>query len=370
MTPKTKSSFFRRDDSKPAPSNAPSNSRSDRPARSFDRQDRPNNANRSDRQDRPARSFDRSERPARSFDRQDRPARSFDRQDRPARPAREFGNSHPLTERVDRPARTHRSNESFSPRVEKPKKAFAPKSAALPSEMRLNRFIAQSGVCSRREADQLIKNGEIEVNKVIITELGTKVNSQTDVVTFDGKVLSGQKLIYILMNKPKGYVTTTEDPHAEKTVLDLLKGQVSERVYPVGRLDKNTTGVLLLTNDGDLTRELTHPSFEKRKIYHVFLDRVVEEEHLEALAKGVELEDGMAAADQISYVEGNRKEVGIEIHNGRNRIVRRMFEHFDYQVVKLDRVFFAGFTKDGLRRGFWRPLTDREVAGLKGGKFN
>ncbi|MEG2606835.1 MAG: pseudouridine synthase [Mucinivorans sp.] len=397
MTPKTKSSFFRRDDSRPAPESS-NNSRSERPsrpARSFDRSsDRPARGGSSDR---PARSFDRSsdrsdrparggssDRPARSFDRSSshsdnrpdraaRPARSFDRSsDRQDRPARSSDRSDrpQLTQRVERTERPRRSNESYSPRVDKPKKTLMPQTAALPSSIRLNRFIAQSGICSRREADQLIQNGEIEVNKEIITELGTKVNSLTDVVTYDGKVLSGQKLVYILMNKPKGYVTTTEDPHADKTVIDIIKNQVRERVYPVGRLDKNTTGVLLLTNDGDLTRELTHPSFEKRKIYHVFVDRAVEAEHIEAMASGIELEDGPIAADQISYVDGNRKEVGVEIHSGRNRIVRRMFEHFDYKVVKLDRVYFAGFTKDGLRRGFWRPLTAREVATLKGGNFN
>ncbi|MEG1414680.1 MAG: pseudouridine synthase, partial [Mucinivorans sp.] len=363
---------------------------SDRPARSFDRSSS-HSDNRPDRAARPARSFDRSsdrparggssDRPARSFDRSSshsdnrpdraaRPARSFDRSsDRQDRPARSSDRPQ-LTQRVERTERPRRSNESYSPRVDKPKKTLMPQTAALPSSIRLNRFIAQSGICSRREADQLIQNGEIEVNKEIITELGTKVNSLTDVVTYDGKVLSGQKLVYILMNKPKGYVTTTEDPHADKTVIDIIKNQVRERVYPVGRLDKNTTGVLLLTNDGDLTRELTHPSFEKRKIYHVFVDRAVEAEHIEAMASGIELEDGPIAADQISYVDGNRKEVGVEIHSGRNRIVRRMFEHFDYKVVKLDRVYFAGFTKDGLRRGFWRPLTAREVATLKGGNFN
>lgn len=242
----------------------------------------------------------------------------------------------------------------------------APKSAEGP--VRLNRFIAQSGVCSRREADELISSGAITVNGVVVTELGSKVDTKTDVVEFEGKKLSGEKFVYIIMNKPKGYVTSVEDPHNEDTVITLLKGKVKERVYPVGRLDKNTTGVLLLTNDGALTETLTHPSYERRKIYHVFLDKPCTEEHLELIAKGVELEDGEIHADEISYVEGNRKEVGIEIHSGRNRIVRRIFESLDYNVVKLDRVFFAGFSKMGLRRGFWRYLTPVEIMTLKNDK--
>ena len=235
--------------------------------------------------------------------------------------------------------------------------------------MRLNRFVAQSGVCSRREADDLIAAGRIAVNGAAVTALGTKVDPAKDKITYDGRPLSGERLVYILMNKPKEYVTTVEDPHADRTVIDLLKGKVRERIYPVGRLDKNTTGVLLLTNDGDLTRELTHPSFEKRKIYHVFLDKPVAEEHMAALAAGVELEDGPMQVDQAAYVEQNRKEVGVEIHSGRNRIVRRLFEHLGYRVVKLDRVYFAGFTKEGLRRGFWRELTPAEILKLKAGKY-
>ena len=223
-----------------------------------------------------------------------------------------------------------------------------------------------SGLCSRREADEIIAKGEISVNDVVITELGAKVNPG-DVVVREGKVLKGEKLVYIVMNKPRGVVTTLDDPHAEQTVIDLLNNHVKERVYPVGRLDKSSLGVLMLTNDGDLTKELTHPSYDKKKIYHVFVDRDVEPGDMEMLANGIELEDGFIFADEVSYVEENKREVGIEIHSGRNRIIRRMFEHLGYRVSKLDRVYFAGLTKKGLKRGLWRYLTPSEVSALKGG---
>jgi len=234
--------------------------------------------------------------------------------------------------------------------------------------VRLNRFIAMSGVCSRREADELILAGEVTVNGVVADQLGTKV-MLSDEVRLNGKILKGERKVYIIMNKPKGYITTTDDPHADHTVMDLLKDQVKERVYPIGRLDKNTTGVLLLTNDGELAQELTHPSFEKRKIYHVFLDKPVSEEDLAKLTAGITLEDGEIHADEVSYVDDRKNEVGVEIHSGRNHIVRRMFQHIGYEVEKLDRVFFAGFTKMGLRRGFWRYLTPREVTILKSGSY-
>ncbi len=237
------------------------------------------------------------------------------------------------------------------------------------TDLRLNRFVAQSGVCSRRDADTLIEQGLVTVNGNVVTEFGIRVNPQTDIVEYNGKKLSGEKKVYIIMNKPKGFVTSVEDPHNDKVVIDLLGTKVPQRVYPVGRLDKETTGVLLLTNDGELTRELTHPSFEHKKIYHVFLDKPCNTWDLEALANGIELEDGEIHADEISYVEGNKKEVGIELHSGRNRIVRRMFEHLGYKVMKLDRVYFAGFTKLGLRRSHWRHLTPREVSALKNKKF-
>ncbi len=235
--------------------------------------------------------------------------------------------------------------------------------------MRLNRYIAQSGVCSRRDADALIEQGLVKVNGKIAKELGVQVDTGKDVVEYAGRKLVGEKKVYIIMNKPKGVVTTLEDPHHDRTVIDLLDGRIHQRVYPVGRLDRETTGVLLLTNDGELTNELTHPSFKHKKIYHVFLDKPCVVADLETLANGIELEDGPIHADEISFVEGNKKEVGIEIHSGRNRIVRRMFEHLGYKVVKLDRVFFAGFTKMGLKKGFFRELSPAEVSKLLSKKW-
>ena len=232
-------------------------------------------------------------------------------------------------------------------------------------ETRLNKFIANSGICSRREADKLIADGEVKVNGEVVTSMGYKVTSK-DTVTFKGKEISAEKKVYVLLNKPKGFVTTLDDPHAEKTVISLVQNACKERIYPVGRLDKDTTGLLLFTNDGELTKKLTHPSYEKKKIYHVFLDKEFSQEHLEQVQHGVELEDGPIAADAISYVEADDKtQVGIEIHSGRNRIVRRIFDHLGYRVVKLDRVFFAGLTKKNLPRGKWRFLTEKEVGYLK-----
>ena len=190
-----------------------------------------------------------------------------------------------------------------------------------------------------------------------------------DEVRFNGEIIRGEKLVYILMNKPKGYVTSLEDPHADKTVMDLIKDACTERVYPVGRLDKNSVGVLLITNDGELTRQLTHPSYKKSKIYQVSLDKALTEEDMQRIVDGIELEDGMIYADEVSYVNGSRKEIGIEIHSGRNRIVRRIFESLGYSVQKLDRVYFAGLTKRGLKRGAWRFLTPKEVAMLKSGEY-
>ncbi len=234
--------------------------------------------------------------------------------------------------------------------------------------VRLNRFIAQSGMCSRREADTYIASGVVSVNGKIVTELGTKV-LPTDNVQFHDQTLKGEKKVYIVMNKPKGYATTIEDPHADKIVMDLLKEACHERVYPVGRLDKNSMGVLLFTNDGDLTKRLTHPSFNKKKIYQVTLDKALTKADMDQISKGIELEDGPIAADDISYVKENRKEIGIEIHSGRNRVVRRMFEALGYKVQKLDRVYFAGLTKQKLKRGGWRFLTPVEVGTLKSGAY-
>ena len=235
-------------------------------------------------------------------------------------------------------------------------------------EIRLNRFVAQSGLCSRREADDFIAAGLVSVNGVIVTELGTKV-WPTDVVKFNDERLQGEKNVYLVLNKPKGYVTTLEDDHAEKTVMELVQGACKERIYPVGRLDKNSLGLLLFTNDGDITRQLTHPSLRKKKIYEVTLDKALTRADFEQLAEGITLEDGDIFFDEISYIKDDKKSVGVEIHSGRNRIVRRMFEHLGYKVTKLDRVYYAGLTKKNLKRGAWRFLTSDEVARLKAGRY-
>ena len=235
-------------------------------------------------------------------------------------------------------------------------------------EIRLNRFVAQSGLCSRREADDFIAAGLVSVNGVIVTELGTKV-WPTDVVKFNDERLQGEKNVYLVLNKPKGYVTTLEDDHAEKTVMELVQNACKERIYPVGRLDKNSLGLLLFTNDGDITRQLTHPSLRKKKIYEVTLDKALTRADFEQLAEGITLEDGDIYFDEISYIKDDKKSVGVEIHSGRNRIVRRMFEHLGYKVTKLDRVYYAGLTKKNLKRGAWRFLTSDEVARLKAGRY-
>lgn len=235
--------------------------------------------------------------------------------------------------------------------------------------IRLNKYLANAGVCSRREADEHIQAGLITVNGEVVTELGTKVQ-RTDTVMYQGKPVTLEKKVYILLNKPKDCVTTSDDPQQRKTVMDIVGNVCPERIYPVGRLDRNTTGVLLLTNDGDLASKLTHPKFLKKKVYHVFLDKAVTAHDLQQIAEGIELEDGEIHADAIDYADENDKtQVGIEIHSGKNRIVRRIFEHLGYRVVKLDRVQFAGLTKKNLRRGDWRYLTETEVDMLRMGAF-
>ena len=235
--------------------------------------------------------------------------------------------------------------------------------------IRLNKFLANAGVCSRREADEFITAGVVSVNGEVVTELGTKIK-RSDIVKFHDQPVSIERKVYVLLNKPKDCVTTSDDPQARKTVMDLVKGACSERIYPVGRLDRNTTGVLLLTNDGDLASKLTHPKFLKKKIYHVYLDKNLTKADMEQIAAGIQLEDGEIHADAISYSdEVKRDQVGIEIHSGKNRIVRRIFESLGYKVMKLDRVFFAGLTKKGLRRGEWRYLTEQEVNFLRMGSF-
>ena len=235
--------------------------------------------------------------------------------------------------------------------------------------IRLNKFLANAGICSRREADEFIIAGVVSVNGEVVTELGTKIK-RTDEVKFHDEPVSIERKTYILLNKPKDCVTTSDDPQERKTVMDFVKGACKERIYPVGRLDRNTTGVLLLTNDGDLASKLTHPKYLKKKIYHVYCDKNVTKADLDQIAAGVTLDDGEIHADAISYAsETDKSQVGIEIHSGKNRIVRRIFESLGYKVIKLDRVYFAGLTKKGLRRGDWRYLTEQEVNMLRMGSF-
>ncbi|MDR0907714.1 MAG: rRNA pseudouridine synthase [Rikenellaceae bacterium] len=304
--------------------------------------------------------------------RYDKPERDFNRTERP------YG------ERTERPARPYEKKpygKKFGkPFAKKPREGVMDpgmKPSFYPSytephgdkELRLNRFIAMSGQCSRREADEFIQAGDVTVNGEVVTTLGTKI-SPTDTITFKGQPISSEKKVYILMNKPKGFVTSIDDPHAEKTVMDIVKNACTERIYPVGRLDKSSVGVLLLTNDGDLTERLTHPSHNKRKVYQVTLDAPLTNFDLSRAREGIDLDDGIIIPDAVDFVKpDNRKEVGIEIHSGRNRIVRRIFEELGYGVHKLDRVYFAGLTKKNLKRGQWRFLTDREVAMLKSGRY-
>ena len=260
-------------------------------------------------------------------------------------------------------------DENYDPNAKYSKKkqlAYKRKTQSPDDPVRLNRFLANAGICSRREADELIKAGVVSVNGQVVTQLGTKVIPSSDKVLFHDQPVRSQKLVYILMNKPKDCVTTTDDPQARITVMDIIKDACPERVYPVGRLDRNTTGVLLLTNDGDLAMKLTHPRYEHRKIYQVGLDRPVAPSDLQKISEGIMLEDGPIAADDIAYEDpSDRKVVGIEIHSGRNRIVRRIFESLGYKVMRLDRVYFAGLTKKNVSRGKFRFLTPQEVGFLK-----
>lgn len=348
--------------------------------------------------DRPRRSFDDSDRPRRNFDdNSDRPRRSFDDNDRPRReegdrPRRPFGEK---PRYGDKPAYGEKkfgpkkfgdkkfgdkkfSDRKFSDKPYKPggfrkqddKPASYPKydPAKQTGEIRLNRFLAQSGICSRREADDFITAGLVSVNGQVVTVLGTKV-MPTDEVKFNDSRVQGEKKVYLVLNKPKGYVTSLDDPHAGKTVMELVQGACTERIYPVGRLDKNSLGLLLFTNDGDLTKQLTHPSYQKKKIYQVTLDKPLTRADMDRIAEGITLEDGEIFADEISYVKENKQEVGIEIHSGRNRIVRRIFEFLGYTVTKLDRVYYAGLTKKNLKRGAWRFLAREEVERLKSGQY-
>ncbi|HMO33663.1 MAG TPA: pseudouridine synthase [Lacibacter sp.] len=237
---------------------------------------------------------------------------------------------------------------------------------AAPAAMPLNKFIAHCGVCSRRDAVMLIKEEKVKVNNVVVTEPGYKVQEQDEIKVNGKRVQVQRELVYILLNKPKDYITTSEDPQGRKTIMDLMKGVTPQRIYPVGRLDRNTTGVLLLTNDGELTQKLSHPSFQVKKVYEVTLDRPLEKRDFEQLLQGVTLEDGFIAPDAVGYADAkNKKIIGIEIHSGRNRIVRRMFEHLGYDVKGLDRVLFANLSKKNVDRGKWRHLSEKEVRLLK-----
>ena len=375
----------------------------DRPRRSFgDNSDRPRRSY-GDNSDRPRRSFgEGSDRPRRSFgDNQDRPHRQFGEGN--DRPRRTFGENSDRPRRSAAPRRSFQDNGFTGIRTAsgaklRPRKKSAPAESAadqginrmisrkqviddtqfsdndyvnipVKETVRLNKFIANSGICSRREADNFIQAGVVTVNGEVVTELGTKINIFNDDVRFNGERLKGEKKVYIVMNKPKGYVTTTSDPHAEKTVMELLKGCKS-RVFSVGRLDKNTTGVLMFTNDGEMAEKLTHPSYNKKKIYQVTLNSDLSQEDYEKILGGVTLTDGDIAADELEFIdETDHRKLGIEIHSGKNRIVRRIFESLGYEVKSLDRVYFAGLTKKGLKKGQWRYLTDGEVNILKIGSY-
>ena len=381
----------------------------DRPQRSYnnDRSYRPRYN--SEGGDRPQRSYgnnaggDRPYRPRYNSEGGDRPQRPYGNNaggDRPYRPRynseggdrsqRPYGNNaggdRPFRPRYnsngDRPQRPYGNRDSYSRPIRRtgdydPNAKYSKKKQIEykeqfvdPNEpIRLNKFLANAGVCSRREADEFITAGVVSVNGEVVTELGTKIK-RGDEVKFHDQTVSIERKIYVLLNKPEDTVTTSDDPQARRTVMDLVKGACDERIYPVGRLDRNTTGVLLLTNDGDLASKLTHPKYLKKKIYHVHLDKNLTKADMEQIAAGIQLDDGEIQADAISYTDDFKKdEVGIEIHSGKNRIVRRIFESLGYKVVKLDRVFFAGLTKKGLRRGEWRYLTEQEVNFLRMGHF-
>ena len=365
----------------------------DRPRRRFDDEDRPRRRFDDDKprgerrfDDRPRRRFD-DESPRRRFDDDkprerrfhddDRPRRRFD-EDRPRRrfedderPRRRFDDDRPRggNRRFDdRPRRGFEDEEE--PR--RGRKGYVREKDPLydrpkaTGEIRLNKYLADCGICSRREADDLIKAGCVEVNGEVITTMGYKVKTE-DKVVYGGQTLNREKLRYILLNKPKGYITTSDDPYERDTVMELVKNACPERVYPVGRLDKQTTGLLLFTNDGDLAKKLTHPSSEIPKLYHVILNKPLTKNDMLRISEGIELDDGPIAADNIAYDQDDdsKKSIGIELHSGRNRIVRRIFEHLGYEVTKLDRVMFAGLDKYRLPRGEWRFLTDLEVNNLK-----
>ncbi|MBQ3354549.1 MAG: pseudouridine synthase [Bacteroidales bacterium] len=351
----------------------------ERPRRRFnDNEDRPRRRKFED-DERPRRKFNDDERPRRRFnDNEERPKRRFnDNEDRPRR--RKFEDDERPRRKFNDDEKPRRGNRRYEKREEM--QEDAPKRGrkgyvrekdplydrpAATGDIRLNKYLADCGVCSRREADDLIKAGCVTVNGELVTTMGYKVKTG-DKVVYGGQTLNREKLRYILLNKPKGYITTADDPEGRDTVMELVKDACPERIFPVGRLDKNTTGLLLLTNDGDLAKKLTHPSSEVTKLYHVILNKPLTKNDMLRIADGIELDDGIIAADTIAYDEDDdsKKSIGIELHSGRNRIVRRIFEHLGYEVTRLDRVMFAGLDKYKLPRGEWRFLTDREVAMLK-----
>ena len=356
----------------------------DRPQRPYnsDRPYRPRfnpGADNGDRPQRPRYNNDNGDRPYRprynseDGDRPQRPRYNNEGGDRPYRPRFNSGGGRPGGYgNRDSYSRPVRRSADYDPNAKysKKKQIEYKEQFVDPNEpIRLNKFLANAGVCSRREADEFITAGVVSVNGEVVTELGTKIK-RGDEVKFHDQTVSIERKIYVLLNKPKDTVTTSDDPQARRTVMDLVKGACDERIYPVGRLDRNTTGVLLLTNDGDLASKLTHPKYLKKKIYHVHLDKNLTKADMEQIAAGIQLDDGEIHADAISYTDDFKKDdVGIEIHSGKNRIVRRIFESLGYKVMKLDRVYFAGLTKKGLRRGEWRYLTEQEVNFLRMGSF-
>ena len=268
---------------------------------------------------------------------------------------------------TDKPERKKTSYKKSSFQKDRPSQK--PSFKKTDDSMRLNRYLANAGICSRRQADDYIISGVVTINGKVVTELGTKV-FPGDVVKFNNESIRQEKKVYILLNKPKDYITTAEDDRGRKSVLELIRGACRERVMPVGRLDRNTTGILLLTNDGEMAAKLIHPRSNKKKIYHVFLDKNIKKEDMNTIASGIELDDGFIKADDISYADPvDKTQIGIEVHSGRNHLVRRIFEHFGYKVIKLDRVYFAGLTKKALPRGRWRFLTPDEVSMIKMGAF-
>ncbi|HEX7412458.1 MAG TPA: pseudouridine synthase [Bacteroidia bacterium] len=356
----------------------------DKPKRSFsERGERPSFA------DKPKRSFDRDateEKPKRNFaDRgkrpsyADKPKRSFDRDATEEKPKRNFADRGERAKfYADKNERSKEKKSSFERGERAPydpskpknyKKDYSVKKAPAVTNadkglIRLNKYISNAGICSRREADDLIKSGCVSANGKVISELGYTVKA-TDEVNYSGAVIKSEKHVYLLLNKPKDYITTADDERGRKTVMELVAGACKQRIYPVGRLDRNTTGLLLFTNDGELTKKLTHPKHEVEKLYHVELDKNLKQEDFVKLQEGIELEDGLIKPDEVAYTGETKREVGIKIHSGRNRIVRRIFEALGYDVLRLDRVMFAGLTKKKLPRAKWRFLTDNEVAFLK-----